>query len=358
MACDQAVLVYTQGTIVFANDVALALLGATERGQVVGLPIGRFFSLSAGEAGFGTRSVAADFAEANITRLDSSEVATVTLMLIPCHYGGKESLQILVRDRRVRQTLEGRVSYLVRNDILTDLPNRIEFHDRLIGAMSRSKQNQRQVAVIRLDLDYFRTINRQCGNAAGDSVLREIAARIRNSVRPTDTVARVTGDGFGVILEGLEHRDQASVVINRILANLSPPVVVAGVSIIVGATAGIAAHPGDALGIDALLHAADTALHFAQASARGGFRFYFPEMEVSSTRDKTRRDEKNDLAARLTHREREVMFAVVEGHSTKTIADKLGTSPRTIESHRARVMEKMEAESLVDLVRMVMDLKK
>jgi diguanylate cyclase (GGDEF)-like protein len=357
MASDQAIVIFAQGIILFANDVALSLLGATQHEQVVGEPIERFFALSAGDASLHTRTKTADYAQASVKRLDSDESAEVSLMLIPCLYQDREAMQALVRDRRARQSLEGRVSYLARNDVLTDLPNRTEFRDRLLDAIGRAARDQRRVAVILLNLDFFRNVNEKYGNEGGDLVLREVATRIRNSIRPGDTVARVAGDGFALILEGLERREQAAVVINRIMANLKHPVLAAQAQITVAASAGIAAYPDDALGIDALLRASDLALYSAKANARGGFRFFFPEMEATSNREGARREERTRFEASLTHREREVMLALVEGNSTKTIARMLGTSPRTIESQRAQVMRKMEAESLVDLVRMAIDLK-
>jgi len=355
MACDHAVLIHAQPTIVFANHVAMGLLGATEPDQVLGQSIDRFFALPDGDGDLVGRTEAANFAPVHVKRLHGHEVAPVSLMLMPCHYDGCEAMQVLVRDRRARESFEVRLSYLARNDVLTDLPNRGEFRERLAFALAAARDNRR-VAVIQLSLDHFRTINEKHGNDTGDLVLQAVASRIRRAIRPGDTVARIAGDGFAMILQGLERRDQASLVINRILAGLKEPMPAGSAPVTVSASAGIAAYPDDALDLEALLRAAHLALNSAKANARGGFRFYFPEMEASNVRHEERRSEKSRLVALLTHRERDVMNALIEGHSTKHIALMLGTSPRTIESQRAQVMKKMEAESLVDLVRMWLEM--
>ncbi|MEO8135298.1 MAG: diguanylate cyclase [Betaproteobacteria bacterium] len=358
MASDQAVVVCDQEKIVLANEAAIGLLGATAPSQVVGQPPVHFFGPVIGEAALRkSRSEAAAYVVANLTRLDK-EVATVSMMLIPCRYGGKLALQILVRDGQVRQRLEGRVSYLVHHDILTELPNRTEFRDRLIGAIGRASRKLTGVSVVRLNLDHFRAVNEKHGNETGDLVLREIASRIRNAIRPGDTVARLSGDDFGLILEGLERRELAVIVINRVLAALKAPINAPNSRITVGTSAGIAAYPDDALEIDPLLRVADVALFAAKADGRGGFRFYFPALEAVTHRDEARRDEIARRAAFLTGREREVMDVLVEGNTNRAIAFMLGASPRTIENHRAQVMRKMEADSLPDLVRMALELKK
>ena len=112
--------------------------------------------------------------------------------------------------------------------------------------------------------------------------------------------------------------------------------------------------PGDADDLDNLLRMADVALLAAKDAGRGTFRYYFPELEAVTRRDELRREEIEEAIATLTTRERQVMEVLVDGNSNKAIAYLLGASPRTIENHRAKVMAKMRADSLPDLVRMVM----
>lgn len=356
LACDQAIIVFAAATVVFANDAAVGLLGATQAAQVVGRPVADFFTLPAGDVERRNGGGAATYTDTQVKRLDEAAVS-VSMVLIPCRYDGQEALQILVRDVGERQKLEGRLQFLVRHDILTELPNRTEFRDRLVGAIARAQRNARQVAVMLIDLDRFTAINAKHGTETGDLVLREVALRLKNSIRQADSVARVAGDGFGLILEAIDQREQAAVVANRVLANLKAPIDAGGVRIDVSGSAGIAAFPSDARDIDALLRMADVAMYAAKEGGRGNFRFYFPELEAMTHRDEARREQTAKLIATLTEREREVMDVLVEGNSNKAIAYLLGASPRTIENHRAKVMEKMQADSLPDLVRMVLDLK-
>jgi diguanylate cyclase (GGDEF)-like protein/PAS domain S-box-containing protein len=354
MACDQAIIVSAASTVVFANDAAVGLLGATQAAQVVGRSVVDFFALPAG-AVERRNSGAATYTDTKVKRLDEAAVS-VSMALIPCRYDEQEALQILMRDIGERQKLEGRLQFLVRHDILTELPNRTEFRDRLVGAIARAQRSARQVAVMLINLDRFTAINRKYGTETGDLVLREVALRLKNSIRHADSVARVAGDGFGLILEAIDEREQAAVAANRVLANLKASVDAGDVQIDVSASAGIAAFPSDARDIDTLLRMADVAMYAAKDGGRGTFRFYFPELEAMTHRDQARREQTAKRITTLTEREREVMDVLLKGNSNKAIAYLLGASPRTIENHRAKVMEKMQADSLPDLVRMVLDL--
>ena len=279
------------------------------------------------------------------------------MALIPCRYDGQASTQIIMRDISERRRLEGRLQFLVQHDILTELPNRAEFRDRLLGAIARARRAGCQVAVMLINLDHFKAINAKHGSETGDLVLREVAHRLKSSIRQADSVARVAGDEFGLILEAIDQREQAAVVANRVLANLKASFDAGGVQIEISGSAGIAAFPSDARDIDTLLRLSDVAMYAAKEGGRGTFRFYFPELEAMTRRDEARREQTAKRITKLTEREREVMDVLVEGNSNKAIAYLLGASPRTIENHRAKVMEKMQADSLPDLVRMVLDWK-
>ncbi len=355
LACDQAIVIAAASTVVFANDAAVGLLGATQAAQVVGRPVAEFFALPPGNEERRAGG-AAPYVDAKVTRLDESDVAA-GIALLPCRYDGRDAVQILVRDIVERRKLEGRVQFLVQHDILTELPNRTEFRDRLKGAIARAQRNARQVAVMLINIDRFKAINTKHGAETGDMVLREVALRLKTSVRQADSVARVAGDEFGLILEAIDQREQAAVVANRVLANLKAPLDAGGVTFEITGSAGIAAFPSDAGDLDTVLRMADVAMYAAKEGGGGTFRFYFPELEAMTRRDALRREQIAQRMATLTEREREVMDVLVEGNSNKAIAYLLGASPRTIENHRAKVMEKMQADSLPDLVRMALDLR-
>ncbi len=351
--CDQAVLMLTGEKIAFANEAALGVLGAIRPDQIVGQPGNRIAFPPDMNPHVG--SLSAPFADTNLRRLDGVEVR-VNLAILQCRFEGREAVMAVARDVGSTQRLERRLQFMSRHDILTELPNRTDFRDRLKGAMARAQRHGRQVAVMLINLDGFKAVNSRYGANVADSLLQEVARRLTDCVRDADSVGRVSGDEFGLILEAIDQREQATVVANRVLQSIRSPFTIDAEKIEVTASAGIAASPSDTRDLDALLRMADVAMYAAKEAGRGMFRLYFPEFEARSRRDDLRREQTAKRIRTLTEREREVMDVLVEGKSSKSIGQMLGASPRTIENHRAKVMAKMEADSLPDLVRMVIDL--
>lgn len=356
LASDQAVILAVSGRITFVNDAAVGLLGAVQPDQLLDRPLADFASLPDEPAGQPEAGARAAYTDSEFRRLDEATVE-VSYARLPCRVDGQPAVQLVVRDLAGRRQLERQIQFLSRHDILTEIPNRTEFRDRLEGAMARAQRNARQVAVMMLNLDGFKHVNSQHGPDVGDAVLQAVALRLKESVRKADSVARVAGDEFGLILEAIDQREQAAVVANRVLQRLKEPIEVGGAAIQISASAGVAAFPSDAKDLESLLRMTDVAMYAARDAGGGNFRFYFPELEAMSQRDQLRREQTAKRMSTLTDREREVMDVLIEGNSNKSIAYLLGASPRTIENHRARVMEKMQADSLPDLVRMVLELK-
>ena len=351
--CDQPVMVCTSGLIRFANDAAIGMLGATHSGQVLRQPIASYLSLATVPV---TDPVAgrATLAEVDLDRLDRSRTK-VCVGWMPCRYEGNDGVQIVMREMIAHRNLERRLQFLSRHDVLTEIPNRGEFRDRLVGAIARAQRNNRLVAVMTLNIDRFREVNVVYGNDAADLVLQTCASRLIASIRKADSAARIGADEFALILEAIDERSQTAVVANRTLAALRQPIDAAGKAITITVSAGIAAFPVDADEPDKLLRMVDVAMYAAKSGGGDGFRFYFADMESQTRRDDARRMQ---IAARmelLTPREREVMKVLVAGNSNKAVGYLLGASPRTIENHRAKVMQKMQAESMPDLVRMVLE---
>lgn len=349
MACDQGALVCVGSMVIIANDTAVGLLGALSADEIIGRPIADFFAPP------NDRRVGGELAYMDVPAL-RRDGTTVQLKVaqLACRYRGDDAIQILLRSASQSRLLESRVQFLLQHDILTELPNRTGFRDHLVGAIARAQRNARRCAVMLFNVDHFSVINKQHGVEAGDIVLREVARRLKSSIRLADSAARIGSDGFGLILEALDQREQAAVVANRAIVALKAPIDIGSISIEVSCSAGVAGYPDDAPDIDSLLRMADVALLAAKDSGRGTFRFYFPEFEAMTHRDELRRSEIDKRIESLTAREREVMDVLMDGNSNKAIAYLLGASPRTIENHRAKVMAKLSAESLPDLVRMVM----
>lgn len=180
----------------------------------------------------------------------------------------------VVTDVTQYKLAEEHIRRVAHHDGLTGLPNRLLFNDRLSHAISLARRETRQLALLYLDLDKFKPVNDTLGHAAGDELLRIVAERLRQQVRESDTVARIGGDEFAVILCGIARREEAHHVATKIAAALATPVrlVGQGQTIKIGASIGITVYPGDGADADALVKAADAAMYNAK-HAGGGIRF-------------------------------------------------------------------------------------
>jgi diguanylate cyclase (GGDEF)-like protein len=254
-----------------------------------------------------------------------------------------------------REQLEYWLGHFAQIDLLTELPNRSHFLDRLSGAIARAVRNEQIVGVLLLNLDHLKALNAAHGHEIADLVLKKSAARLKDRTRKSDTIARIGGDEFAVILEGLVEKQGAAIAAQRLLEGLGRPLLLESGEISVTATVGVAFYPSDGDNVDMLLQNADTAMSHARKHNRSTCQFYSPEMRLQSGRDKSRRATIEQGLASLTPREREVLQILVAGNANKMIAYMLGTSTRTIDIHRAKIMDKMDARSLPELVRMVLD---
>ena len=174
---------------------------------------------------------------------------------------------------------ESQIRHLARHDPLTNLPNRLLFQERLADAMVRSARGEK-IAVLCVDLDQFKTVNDTCGHAAGDALLRQVADRLRASVRETDTVARLGGDEFAIIQCVADQPQGATTLASRVIESLALPCVVGERRIEAGASIGIALAPDDGPAGEQLLQCADLALYRAKAEGRGTYRFFEAAMDA------------------------------------------------------------------------------
>ena len=169
-------------------------------------------------------------------------------------------------------------------DTLTGLPNRQEFKDRLKVAIERANRAGAAVAVMAMDLDNFKAVNNLLGHAAGDALIQVIAQRIGKLMRTTDTLARLGGDDFGVLLENVTDMAAASRTVRRILDCFREPVSVEGHVLKVGASIGIAAYPKDDTDPLALLRQAELAMYQAKAQGGQAFRYFDHDMDADIRR--------------------------------------------------------------------------
>jgi diguanylate cyclase (GGDEF)-like protein len=192
------------------------------------------------------------------------------------------SRMVLGASRRLRRDAEDLQEhaeaneYLALHDPLTDLPNRILFRDRVDQATIRARRDGTQVAVMIMDLDRFKEINDALGHDRGDLVLTGIAPRVRAVLRAVDTVGRLGGDEFGILLGGLHTTEEAGAVAHKVGAALEDPFQLDGMELEVGASIGAALFPAHGDDPDALMRRAEIAMYVAKAS-RSGFELYSAE---------------------------------------------------------------------------------
>ncbi len=196
--------------------------------------------------------------------------------------GQPELLARSIRYAIERKRAEERLTHLAQYDHLTGLVNRTLFRDRLIHAMARSKRLQQPMGLMLLDLDRFKSVNDTMGHDAGDQLLKSVADRLRECVREVDTVARMGGDEFTIILEALSREDDITTVAQRITKSLTEPFPLENHRISIGVSIGITVYPLDDHEIDDLLRHADAAMYRAKQQGGNSFQFHIPD-HVSST---------------------------------------------------------------------------
>lgn len=184
--------------------------------------------------------------------------------------------QELTERKRVEEILR----YLAYHDTLTDLPNRTLFNDRLSVALSQAKRNNGNFAVMFLDLDYFKMVNDTLGHDVGDRLLKGIASKLSNLLRKGDTISRIGGDEFTILLHGINQLEDAALVAQKIIDTLREPWVVGVHEFHITTSIGIAFYPNDGEDQETLIKNADAAMYQAKQNGRNNFQFYTPAMNA------------------------------------------------------------------------------
>ena len=180
----------------------------------------------------------------------------------------KNQFAVTFTDITERKQAEEKLKYAALHDPLTALPNRRLFSDRLDQVLKKANRAGGQAAVLYLDLDYFKPVNDLYGHETGDRVLQEVARRIQACIRDADTVARIGGDEFVVILEGIENREAARKVARKITDSICEPISVFGHVCRVGASIGVSLYPADGDDSGSLLKIADHDMYEAKKGSK------------------------------------------------------------------------------------------
>jgi diguanylate cyclase (GGDEF)-like protein/PAS domain S-box-containing protein len=193
------------------------------------------------------------------------------------HYVG------VFRDITHLKRSEEKLAYLAHHDALTGLPNRTLFQARLEQCLQRAARYQRQVGLVFLDLDRFKTVNDTLGHPVGDALLKQVATVLAKQVREADTIARLGGDEFVIILDDIPALRFAANFVERLLTVFAQPFLVEGHELFVTASIGVSVYPQDGEEIDALVRHADVAMYQTKNSGRNGFSFFSATMTEGAT---------------------------------------------------------------------------
>lgn len=190
----------------------------------------------------------------------------------------------IVQDISARKQSEQQLHFLANFDTLTGLPNRTQLAQRMQHAMLSATRTHRVMAVMFVDLDRFKLVNDTLGHEAGDALLKVVAQRIMEALRPGDTVARYGGDEFVVILADIADTRDTDRLVDKLLAQLIMPTRIAGRELYVTPSVGIAMYPGDATDAESLLKYADAAMYFAKEQGRNCYRYFTADLNARAAR--------------------------------------------------------------------------
>ena len=272
------------GNLTFMNPVAEAMTGWSRR-EAAGRPLEEVFRIIDGK----TRQVAENPAQRAIRE---NRVVGLESNCILVRRDGFESAiedsSAPIHDRAVHvtgavivfhnvsaaRTLAFKMEHLAQHDFLTGLANRMLLTERLSQAIGLATRHGKQVALLFLDVDFFKSINDSLGHAVGDLLLKSVAERLLAHVRATDTVCRLGGDEFVILLSEIEHPQDAALIAEKLLADFEHPHMVYGLELHVGLSIGISIFPEDGSDADALIRSADTAMYQAKSGGRKNFQFF------------------------------------------------------------------------------------
>ena len=200
----------------------------------------------------------------------------------------------IVQDITGKKSAEEEIRHIANHDALTGLPNRRLFIELTRLEMAQAGRNREKIAFLFLDMDRFKDVNDALGHGAGDEMLVEVASRIRSNLRKSDTVARVGGDEFNIILPGIARAEDGAEIASKLVESFQAPFFIAGHELRMTASIGISVYPDDDTDMDNLFRYADIAMYHAKKQGRNAYQFYNPAIN-------TRSIERMAMEGRLRH---------------------------------------------------------
>jgi diguanylate cyclase (GGDEF)-like protein/PAS domain S-box-containing protein len=282
------------GNVTYLNLVAESMTGWS-RETALGHPLSEVFNIVDGS----THLPAANPAQLAISENRTVGLAADSLLVrrdgtesaiedsaAPIHNrDGKVSGAVIVfHDVSESRAMALKMAHLAQHDFLTGLPNRLLLTERLSRAIGQARRHGKRVALMFVDLDYFKHINDSLGHTIGDLLLQVVAERLKLCIRDTDTVCRQGGDEFVILLTEIEDTPDAAPVAEKLLAAFAEPCLIGGHELHVTLSIGIAIYPDDGLDADEVMKNADTAMYHAKANGRNNYQFFTTEMNTRAVR--------------------------------------------------------------------------
>jgi diguanylate cyclase (GGDEF)-like protein/PAS domain S-box-containing protein len=200
------------------------------------------------------------------------------------------------RDITERKEAEEFINFQAYHDLLTRLPNRALFKDRLNISLAQAKRNKNNVAVMFLDLDRFKVVNDTLGHAMGDRLLQSVALRLEGCVRKCDTLSRFGGDEFTLLLPSISSPEDARTIAKKVISTLKEPFLLGEHEVFVGVSIGIAVYPNAGTTVDQLIQNADVAMYHVKGRGKDGYQYFNDDMAIhTSNRLSLERDLRNAL---------------------------------------------------------------
>ncbi len=281
------------GNVTYMNLVAEKMTGWS-REDALGLPLSEVFKIIDGK----TRQVTPSPARRAIEKDGPVELAAADCVLIrrdgfessiedsaaPIHNrdGQVTGAVIVFHDVSESRAMTAKMAHLAQHDYLTGLPNRALLTERLAQAVGQADRHHKHVALLFLDLDFFKYINDSLGHLVGDQLLQSVAARLTECVRATDTVCRQGGDEFVILLAETEHPQDAADVAEKLLSSFAASHIIGVHELHLTLSIGISVYPGDGVNAETLIQNADTAMYHAKTSGRDNYKFFMTDMNERS----------------------------------------------------------------------------